>query len=74
MTEREPATGAVCGFCAQQGSEVQEGNKRFHIDCYLLYKRLANTSRTLQDATALRDAATARRLPPEPEPTPAGPR
>lgn len=36
---------AVCAFCGKSvlraplGSEVREGEKLFHLDCYRLYKR-----------------------------------
>ena len=41
-------TTAVCAFCGksvlraplESEVEVREGEKLFHLDCYLLYKRL----------------------------------
>jgi hypothetical protein len=34
-------TKVMCAFCRKSASEaeVREGEKRFHLDCYLLYKR-----------------------------------
>jgi hypothetical protein len=41
------ATDGVCAFCGKNAERLQvhEGEKLFHLDCYVLYKRRKPPSR-----------------------------